>query len=128
MSANFRIVTNNRAVEETFPGVTERYDVNVEGIFKLSRDAIHFGAKLINHPLSGSVKPNESPYKSLILSTAPNALHMDSLTLIEGALQVLYKLGIKHRDYPERALEDFRMIDLDLIGSAIQALPSEYHF
>ena len=128
MAANFRIVTNNQAVEEAFPGVTERYDVNVEGIFKLCRDAIHFGAKLINHPLSGSVKPNESPYKSVMLSTTPDTLHMDSLTLIEGALQVLYKLGIKRRDYPGRALEDFRMIDLDLIRSAIQALPSEYHF
>lgn len=128
MAANFRIVTNNPAVEEAFPGVTERFDVNVEGIFKLSRDAIHFGAKLINHPLSGSIKPNESPYKSLVLSTKPAALHEDSLALIEGAMQVLYKLGIKRRNYPERAIEDFRIIDLDLIQSAIQALPSEYHF
>ncbi|MEL7609302.1 MAG: GrdX family protein [Bacillota bacterium] len=128
MAANFRILTNNPAVKEAFPGVTELYDATVEGIFKLGRDAIHFGARLINHPLSGSVKPNESPYKSLVLSIKPAPLHADSLSHIEGALQVLAKLGIKNREYPERALEDFRLIDLDLIQSAIQALPCEYHF
>jgi hypothetical protein len=128
MAADFRIVTNNPAVKEAFPDVTELFEINTEGIFKLGRDAVHFGAKLINHPLSGSVKPNESPYKSLILSVKPAALHMDSLSLIEGALQVLVKLGIRHRDYDKRILEDYRVIDLDLVQSAIQALPNEYHF
>ncbi|HHY28957.1 MAG TPA: hypothetical protein GX523_19845 [Desulfitobacterium dehalogenans] len=128
MAANFRIITNNPAVKEAFPDVTNHYEANVEGVFKLGRDAVHLGAKLINHPLSGSIKPNESPYKSLVLSKAPADLDFYSLAHIEEALQVFYKLGIRHRDYHEGTLEDFRIIDLDLIRSAIQALPSTYHF
>ena len=128
MAANFRIITNNPAVKETFPAVSELYEESVEGVYRLCRDAVHFGAKLISHPLAGSVKPNESPYRSVVLSANTAALDMDSLSYIEWAIATLKKLPVKRRAYPERALEDFRTIDLDLIRSAVSALPHDYHF
>jgi len=102
-------------------------DCAVEEIFKLARDEIHLGAVLINHPLSGSVKPNESPYKSLVLSTRRGAVDFVSLQLIEGALEVLRKMPVRDRVLPAQAIEDFAVIDLDLLDSAITALPAEYH-
>ncbi|WP_057764408.1 GrdX family protein [Companilactobacillus tucceti] len=126
--ANFYILTNNPMVEEKYPEITEfEEDSTVGDIFNHSRDAIHLGANLINHPLAGSIKPNQSPYKSLVLSDRKGDLDMFSLTLIEGANQVLKKLGPRRRGYAESVLEDFQVIDLDLLDSAIDGLPYEYH-
>lgn len=128
MAANFRIITNNPSVRDAFPAVSELFEESVEGVYRLCRDAVHLGAKLISHPLAGSVKPNESPYRSVALSAGTAALDMDSLSHIEGAIQTLKKLPVKRRDYSERTLEDFRAIDLDLMRSAVSALPPAYHF
>jgi hypothetical protein len=128
MPANFQIKTNNPLTRDKYPSVASFLDTGVEGIFTAARDLIHGGARLINHPLSGSVKPNESPYKSLVLSAVPGTLDIESLQLIEGAAAVLKKLPVKSRTYIERVLEDFRVIDLDLLDSAVHALPPEYHF
>ncbi len=125
--ANFFILSNNPLATEKYKELTHEKQADVAGIFEAARNEIHLGSVLINHPLSGSVKPNESPYKSLVLSTRRGAVDMKSLQLIEGAAEVLIKLGIKHRNYPQQALEDFQVIDLDLLDSAMQALPAEYH-
>lgn len=126
--SNFHILTNNPLVAEKYPPLTLFYDGRtVEEIFLTARDEIHLGAELINHPLSGSVKPNESPYKSLVLSMRRGSTDLPALQLIEGALAVLKKLGTKHRQYSEQVLCDFRVIDLDLLDSAVMALPAEFH-
>jgi len=127
--ANFQILSNNPKVIEKYPQVSTLISGSVYDIFVSGRDRIHQGAKLINHPLCGSVKPNESPYKTLLLSkTEGDPLDMFSLQLIEGAFQVLKKLPVKHIPYTERMLDDYQVIDLDLVDSAISALPAEYHF
>jgi hypothetical protein len=126
-TANIKIITNNPLVSEKYTDVAVSYDCSVEGIFKLTRDEIHLGAVLINHPLSGSVKPNESPYKSLVVSTKRGSLDADSLKWIESALETLYKLHKLDRALSDSILADFQIIDLDLLDSAIFALPAEYY-
>ena len=127
--ANFRIMTNNPLVQRKYSQVTTLVDGSVQEVFVAGRNAIHQGAKLINHPVCGSVKPNESPYKTLLLSkTEGEPLDFYSLRLIEGAFQVLRKLPVKHIPYTEKMLEDYQVIDSDLVDSAIVALPPAYHF
>lgn len=126
--ANFYIITNNPLAGQKYPGLARMQAGTVGDVFTTARNAVHKGAVLISHPLSGSVKPNESPYKSIVISLErPNSLCTDSLQLIEGAIAVLHKLGTKQRQYPPATLEDFAVIDLDLLDSAMQALPAEYH-
>lgn len=125
--ANFYILTNNPLVSDKYPELTAFEDAQVAGIFLKARDAVHKGAVLINHPLSGSVKPNESPYKSLVLSHSKADLDVDSLQVIEASKAVLDKLPVKERKYSRQVLDDFMVIDLDLLDSAILALPVEYH-
>ena len=124
---NVKIITNNPMAQGKYEHFTQFHSCTVEDIFKLARDEIHLGAVIINHPLSGSVKPNESPYKSLVLSTKRGELDVKSLQLIEGALEVLRKMPPRNRVLPAQAIEDFQVIDLDLLDSAITALPAEYH-
>lgn len=125
--ANFYILTNNPQACNKYPELAVFEDTTVAGIFLKARDAVHQGAVLINHPLSGSVKPNESPYKSLVLSNSRAVLDFDSLQLIEAAKAVLDKLPVKERKYSRQVLDDFMVIDLDLLDSAVLALPAEYH-
>ncbi|MFD1417923.1 GrdX family protein [Companilactobacillus keshanensis] len=126
--ANFHILTNNPMVKDKYSEFT-KFDQNltVADIFAHSRDSIHLGANLINHPLAGSIKPNQSPYKSLVLSNQKGELDMTSLKLIEGSIQVLRKFPPLNRKYDESVLEDFQVIDLDLLDSAIDSLPYKYH-
>ncbi len=127
--AAIEILTNNPMVQQRYSAQsTFLQDATVAEVFLAARDRIHLGAHLINHPLSGSIKPNESPYKSLVLTAPPHSgFFEESLLLIEGAQAVLEKLGRKVRAYPPQVLEDFQVIDLDLLLSATRALPAPYH-
>ena len=127
MSANIQIITNNPLAVSKYPEVTLPLECGVQGIFIAARDEIHLGAVIINHPLSGSIKPNESPYKSLVLSLRRGDVDIDSLRLIEGAMEVLEKMPVRNHSFPARVLEDFQVIDLDLLDSAILALPAQYY-
>ncbi len=125
--ANFCIITNNPAAAADYADIAKFYKTDVAGIFQTVRDEVHLGAKLISHPLAGSVKPNENPYKSVMLSTRRGPHDADSLRLIEDAVAVLRKLPVKNRDYSARVLDDFIAIDSDLLASGMAALPAEYH-
>ena len=127
MGANIHILTNNPLVCQKYPKLAVALECGVEGIFLAARDEIHLGAVAINHPLSGSIKPNESPYKSLVLSLRRGPLDECSLTVIEAAIEVLRKMPVRNIDFPPAVLEDFQVIDLDLLDSAIVALPAQYH-
>lgn len=127
--ANFHIITNNPLAADRYPEVSSLHTCSVMEVFRTARDCIHRGATLINHPLSGSVKPNISPYKSLVLSLEKEGVvDFQSLQLIEGAQAVLKKLPANDRTYTTQVLEDFQVIDLDLLMSCIQALPAGYYF
>jgi len=85
---------------------------------------VHKGAKLLTHPLTGSVKPNETPFKSIMMSEEVGALDVDSLTMIESAIEVTNKFlnNSEIKEWPERILDDFRLIDFRLIRSAIESI------
>ncbi|MCL2874453.1 MAG: GrdX family protein [Defluviitaleaceae bacterium] len=126
--ANFKIITNNPMAASSYSGLCDFDNKTVEGIFITCRNMVHKGAILINHPLSGSVKPNVSPYKSLVVSDENLPIDFRSLQLIEDAISTLKKLGVRDNiQYNESVLEDFQVIDLDLLNSAMQSLPPNYH-
>ncbi len=117
------IVTNNPMVKE-IEGA-EYHESDLISILHRVRDLVHKGHRLISHPLAGSVKPNETPYKSVVLSCdADSALDFDSLRIIEGSLQVATKM-LQDRPLPawdNRVRADFQYIDHALLSSALQSL------
>ncbi len=99
--------------------------LEIERVFIKARDYIHLGHKLLTHPLSGSVKPGESPYKSIVLSQEAATLDMQSLLIIEDAIQMAGKFkdpGNQSKWQSKSILEDFRVIDLDLITSGLESI------
>lgn len=118
------IVTNNASV-----GLEEQ-DLFVEGtlldVFRRARDMVHRGHLLISHPLVGSVKPNETPYKSIVLSRRSGGeVDFQSLSIMEASLRTAERM-LRDRPLPkcsERVLQDFQFIDRDLLETALASLP-----
>lgn len=118
------IVTNNKKVQEYYER-DFRIDF-LEGsygdILYYVRNKIHQGAVLLTHPLSGSVKPGETPYESILISDRRGFVDEFSLELIEKGIATYEKFLHKQRDlcYTENILEDFREIDFTLLYHALR--------
>ncbi len=89
-----------------------------------ARNRIHAGALLLTHPLAGSVKPGESPYRSVALDEREGALDMCSLEVIEGAIDRFNTIiaGARQRSYDEQTLQDFQLIDYQLLRSGLDSI------
>jgi hypothetical protein len=86
-------------------------------VLNAARDLIHLGWRLVNHPLSSSVKPNQTPYKTLVLARGLG-LDYRSLNLIEGAIAAAEKFG----DFPggsKKVLADLQFLDLEMCKDII---------
>jgi len=94
-------------------------ELSFEEILKEARSRIHSGQSLLTHPLSGSVKPNETPYKSLLIGEAkPTTEELAfTLELIETAIAACGKFRAKGDKYAQ----DFQLIDYTLIKSAVES-------
>ena len=118
---SLRIITNNKMVFDRFKDsyTVELYDMTYREILLKVRDYVHEGYKLLSHPLSGSIKPNETPYKSVIISNEKDKLDFDSLNVIEGSIVTCEKFGMNRFHLTEEICNDFMIVDLSLISGAL---------
>ena len=96
------IITNNPKILE------EISDKNIEisyfeqadfmEISYKARDFIHLGYKLLTHPIVSSIKPYETPYKTIVLAYNNGEIDLESID------------------------EDFKLIDYKLISEAIESI------
>lgn len=121
------MITNNPLVQNELSKEVDIqfHEVEYIKVLELARDYIHKGYKLLTHPLSGSVKPNETPYKSVIVEKRDSSqVDMDSLMIIEQSMDTT-KRFITNKKTPEwnaRIKEDFQVIDLSLIKNVLDRL------
>ena len=116
------IITNNDWVLNKYKDI---YNVvYIEGTFKdvliAVRDKIHIGHELLTHPLGSSVKPSETPYKSVIVSDNKNNTSFDSIYMIENAIITYDKFNKdKLKLISDKVKEDLKLIDLTVLESAL---------
>lgn len=93
------------------------------GVLQHARDLIHSGYELLTHPLYGSVKPNETIYRTMVLKPG-SQLDFNSLSLIEDAIQTAekFKKNKLTPNWTERVKDDFRVIDYDLMSKTISRI------
>lgn len=124
-----QIITNNPRVKET---ITDQTIVFIDGNFgdvlkETKRLVVEERHVILTHPLSGSIKPNETYYKSIIITTTTlKQIDIESLDLIDNAIEV-YNKFIKDSQTPnwtEKILDDFATIDLDLMENTLQRIGS----
>ena len=113
------LVTNNPlAVDRCKDCAQVEYlDATLVDVLLRVRDMVHLGHDLLTHPLSGSVKPNETFYKSVLVSDKRGSVDEQSVHIIGQC--ILKAQGFPAREFPESFLYDMQVVDLSLITSAI---------
>jgi len=112
------IITNNPMVRDRLQGQELEFcDTDCLGVFKAVRDKIHLGHRLLTHPLSGSVKPGETPYKTILITREKGSLDESSLSIIEEALQTCVKMmpNAGKMELNDKIRADFQLVDYSLI-------------
>ena len=104
------------------------HECSIVELFEKLRDKVHQGARLLSHPLSGSVKPGETAYKSVLfeldlgeIELSARTLDLRSLQLVEQAFEACKKFHFKTELFDEASLKDFQMVDASLIQSALDS-------
>lgn len=117
------LLSNNPLVLEKYPQGEFIEEGPIWEVLIRARNYIHQGYKLLTHPLAGSIKPNQTPYKSLLLQKRKDRKLVDfsSLQLIESALAAWEKFG-PARQHGPRVLHDLQVIDLSLLEAALESL------
>ncbi|MBR2674732.1 MAG: GrdX family protein [Mogibacterium sp.] len=124
----YRILTNNPMVAEEFNLTHEvaYSDISAKEILGRASEGISNGEILLNHPLYGSLKPNETPYRSLLLRKKEDIsftaiTNEESAALIVKALGAYEKFTDKKETTDTKLLKDYQVVDLSLTASAVAA-------
>lgn len=121
---DYLILTNNPLVYSCMEGkgkYTIRFmpEKSFREILVLARDMVYEGHTLYTHPLAGSVKPNETPYKSIIVSVTPHGFDSQQGEIMANAIAVYDKFTPIGWDLNQRILADFQLIDYTLLAGSI---------
>lgn len=117
-----RIVTNNPLVRDVLGEYykVEYYEgVSYRDILVKVRDMVYSGYELLTHPMAGSVKPNETMFKSIVVGTDMKSIDIEHCNLMMNALITCDKFkptGVQYSDYH---IKDFQLIDYTLLCGAL---------
>ena len=120
-----KLITNNpKFIEENLKDIEIEYlDMSYIDILRKVRDYVHENWEIVTHPLYGSVKPNETIYRTIVIKEN-NSLDITSVNLISDAV-LTFKKFRNNREVPQwtdRVKDDFSVIDHDLIINAINRI------
>ena len=118
------ILTNNPLVPRCMEGKGEftiRFlpELSFRQVLVLARDMVYEGHTLYTHPLAGSVKPNETPYKSVVVSVEPHGFNAQMGEIMANAIAVHDKFTPIGWELNERILSDFQLIDYTLLAGSL---------
>lgn len=128
MAKTLLLVTNNGKALERY-GAHSEIDVDyleersfLDVLIRV-RDLVHEGWHLMSHPQASNLKPNQSPYKTVLLSNGREIQPFaQDVEMIESSIEAFYKFtkGMAPPKWPERACRDFQTIDLAVVESAME--------
>ena len=120
-----RCITNNPLLLDRGFSALEFHETDVLSLFHIVLKEVTNGYRLLSHPLTGSIRPDITPYKTILLSDRPAETDFTSVQLIDKAIHYaenLYQL----RDVPIYQLwsakeqKDFQLVDLSIIEQALE--------
>ncbi len=117
------VVTNNPLTEQCLPKSIQcrcAPEMSHRDVLVLVRDMVHKNHKLLTHPLAGSVKPNETPYRSILLTSEGTQLCAESVDMMSAGIEKYDTFVQKNRQLTEETKLDFMMIDFILIAGALR--------
>lgn len=131
MAAKAEIISNNPDIEALVPktfSFTGMAGSPAKAVLTAARDRIHLGARLLAHPMAGRLRPNETPYMTVVLDAGPEvrskepAIDLPSLEIIEYCLAEEEKYINMRKKCDEPLLPDLRFISCELFTGILQEL------
>ncbi|WP_353893129.1 GrdX family protein [Proteinivorax hydrogeniformans] len=119
------IITNNDMVKDFFNKECDKeymhllWAESLPKVLQISRDKIHVGYKLVNHPLASSIKPYRNLFKTVVVCKHDAKLDFFSLTVLEDAI-------VKAKDFDKDVFitpqieEDYKLIDLEMFKGCLK--------
>ena len=120
------LITNNDRVYEKYKDELKviLLDSYEEVLIKV-RDMVYDKHILLTHPQASSLKPNQTPYRSVAVYPRGKDDNMKDILLIEKCLQVYYEwqeIAPSPEKYEARVANDFKTIDLSVVDNIIPRL------
>lgn len=126
MNKRFYMITNNPMVMTSTYENSTIVPVKTLGIMDVlitTRDYLHLGHRLVTHPLTGGLKLNENPYKSVIISEKGCTYDFNEIALVEQCIASAEKF-LKNKALPKYSLakeRDYMSVDKLLIESRLKS-------
>lgn len=118
--SSYLCITNNPNLTVKVANI-RLIDGTILDVMIIVRDMIHLGWNLVSSPLYGNFKPNQQPYRTIVLSREKNckniAVNFESLSYLEEAINIYRTAPIirKIGDLPNGMDSDFRSLDFKLM-------------
>lgn len=81
------VVTNNPLVRRQIDIETCWIEGDCQEVIRQVYNRVAMGHLLVSHPLAGSIKPNQNPYKSILITKITGEVDMEGLKLTENCLR-----------------------------------------
>ena len=126
MGCRMVLVTNNPFLRNKVPSC-EFISGNSFDVLIKARDLVHGGWVLLSHPLYGNLRPNQHPYRSILLRRdGPQKegpfLDMESLGFMENALRIYGAERdriLSDEGMDEALRDDFAFVDGELMRETL---------
>ncbi len=119
-------VTNNDRAAAEFGDRAQQVILleNYRDVLVQVRDLIYAGHKLLSHPQASSLKPNQTPYRTILVYGETQSMDFNDVSLIEKAIETFDKWqDIRQTPvYNEKIAYDYKTIDLSMIENIIPKL------
>ena len=117
------LVTNNPRVYEKYKNETnvELLHSYEEVLFRV-RDLVYDRHILLTHPQASSLKPNQTPYRSVVVYPKGAEGNMKDVMLIEKCIETFrqwQEIAPTPKHYEEKVAYDFQTIDLSVVDNII---------
>ena len=120
------LITNNDRVYEKYKDTIKIILLNTyEEVLIKVRDMVYDRHLLLTHPQASSLKPNQTPYRSVVVYPKGNEDNMKDIMLIEKCVQVYYEwqeIAPSPEKYADKVANDFKTIDLSVVENIIPRL------
>lgn len=95
-------------------------------ILEITKKKLQEGFALATHPLCGSIKPNETPYRSILINETKE-IDMNGIIILDEAIETYKKFqnNLKTPLWIDRVLVDFRTIDCNIMTQTIEKIGIE---
>lgn len=118
------IITNNPLVENIDGVCVLLVDGDPSQVLNKALNLVAEGYSLLTHPLAGSLRPGQSPFRSVLLEANNDDADLPALNCLHQAIKKLEDMSFKswENDLTSPYQEDYQLLDLKIIEEAVRSI------